>query len=257
MIAGSKGMSGAVYLNALGAYRAGAGLVRIYSSEANRMILQGQLPEAVITSYDLFDEREILKLLEWADVVCIGSGLGMSEKSRKILHTVVENVSVPCVIDADGLNILAENKKYMNALNDKEVILTPHMKEFSRLTGKSVKEIRDNRMEILREFTEETQFTCILKDAGSLIRSGRGRIYQNPSGCAAMAKAGSGDVLAGIVSGFLSQGVRPETAALLGTYLHGKAGEYAAEKKGRYSILAHEIAENLGNAITELEEQTS
>lgn len=257
MIAGSKGMSGAAYLNALGAYRAGAGLVKIYTAEENRVILQGQLPEAVITTYELFDERELLKLLNWADTVCIGSGLGMSEKSRKILRTVIENTEVPCVIDADGLNLIAENKKYKNVLRERKVILTPHMKEFSRLTGKSVEEIQNNRSDILRTYTKETGVTCILKDARTLVLSGNKRICVNPSGCAAMAKAGSGDVLAGIVTGFLAQGVKEEDAAVLGAYLHGRAGEYAARVRGRYSILAREIADNLGGVIGELEDETA
>lgn len=257
MIAGSKGMSGAAYLNALGAYRAGAGLVRIYTAEENRVILQEQLPEAVITTYELFDERELLKLLNRADTVCIGSGLGMSEKSRKILRTVIENAEVPCVIDADGLNLIAENKKYKDMLRKKKIILTPHMKEFSRLTGKSVEEIQSGRSDILRAFTKETGVTCILKDARTLILSGNNRICINPSGCAAMAKAGSGDVLAGIVTGFLAQGVKEEDAAVLGAYLHGRAGEYAASVRGRYSILAREIADNLGAVIGELEDETA
>lgn len=257
MISGSRGMSGAAYLNALGAYRMGAGLVRIYSPEANRMILQGQLPEAVITAYELYDEREIIKLLEWADAVCIGSGIGTGEKARKILHTVAENVSVPCVIDADGLNLLSESRKYIKLLKGKEVILTPHIKEFSRLTGKTVEEIRNDRPGILRDFTESTELTCILKDAATLTLSGNGRIYANPSGCAAMAKAGSGDVLAGIVTGLLAQGAGTCKAAVLGAYLHGRAGEAAAEKKGRYSILARDIADHLKDAVGELEGQKS
>lgn len=255
LIAGSKGMAGAAYLNALGAYRMGAGLVRIYTAEENRAILQGQLPEAVVTAYESVDEEEMIRLLGWADAVCIGSGIGVNEKSRKILHTVTEHVSVPCVIDADGLNLLAENKKYMEALKGKEVILTPHMMEFSRLTGKSLQEIRNDRMGVLRSFTEKEEVTCILKDARTMILSGKGRVCVNVSGCAAMAKAGSGDVLAGITAGLLAQGTAIETAGILGAYLHGKAGEYAAARKGQYSILAREIAESLGDAITELEGQ--
>ena len=255
IIAGSKGMSGAAYLNALGAYRMGAGLVRVYSPEENRTILQGQLPEAVITAYKLYDKQEIIELLEWADAVCIGSGIGVSEISQKILHTVAENVSAPCVVDADGLNLLAENKKYIKILRGKEVILTPHMKEFSRLTGKSVNEIRGDRMGILRNFVEMEEVTCILKDSATMILSPGGRICVNSSGCEAMAKAGSGDVLTGIVAGLLAQGAAVKTAGMLGAYLHGKAGEHAAAEKGHYSILAREIAERLGDAITELEGQ--
>src|SRR5699024_8709823 len=107
--AGSRGMAGAAYLAALAAYRTGAGLVQIYTPEENRTILQTLLPEAIIRCYDFFDERELLRLLDWADVVSIGSGLGTSDKSRRILQTTLENVHVPCVVDADGLNLLAEH----------------------------------------------------------------------------------------------------------------------------------------------------
>ncbi len=249
IIAGSRGMSGAAYLNGLGAYRMGAGLVRIYTSEENREILQGQLPEAVITAYELFDERELLRLLEWADVVCIGSGIGTTEKAWKLVRTTLENVTVPCVIDADGLNLLGEHKKYISKLKGKEIIITPHIKEFSRLTGKTVEKIKACRVKELGEFTEKTGITCILKDAVTLIRTGCKRTCVNLSGSAAMAKAGSGDVLAGITAGLLAQGLACYEAAILGTYLHGRAGEYAAEEKGIYSILARDIAENIGEVV--------
>lgn len=251
VIAGSRGMSGAAYLNALGAYRMGAGLVRIYTAEENRVILQGQLPEAVITTYDLYDEREILRLLGWADVVCIGSGIGTVEKSWKIVRTVIENVTVPCVIDADGLNLLAEHKKYIRHIMSKKIIVTPHMKEFSRLIGTTVEEIKNDRMKALREFTEKTDVTCVLKDAVTIVQTGGKRACVNLSGNAALAKAGSGDVLAGITAGLLAQGLSCHEAAVLGACIHGRAGECAAEEKGIYSILAREIAENIGEVIKE------
>jgi len=257
LIAGSKGMSGAAYLNALGAYRIGAGLVRIYTAEENRVILQGQIPEAIITTYDFFDEHELLRLLDWADVVCIGSGIGTSEKSRRILKTTLENVEVPCVIDADGLNLIAEHRRYLQELPHKNVILTPHMKEFSRLTGIEIETIKERRQEVLREFTAKTGFTCILKDARTFILSGDGRVHVNLSGCAAMAKAGAGDVLAGIAAGLLAQGLCVSDAAVLGSYLHGCAGEYAAKEIGSYGVLAREIAGALGKATSSLERYKS
>lgn len=249
MIAGSRGMSGAACFNALGAYRVGAGLVRIYTAEENRTILQTQLPEAIVTAYDSFDEHELLRLLDWADVVCIGSGIGTSETSRRLLQTVLENVEVPCVIDADGLNLLAKHWEYLAKRRTGKVILTPHMKEFSRLTGKSVGEIRADRAKLLRDFTAKAEVTCILKDARTLILSGDGKLYVNLSGCAAMAKAGAGDVLAGVVAGLLAQGLSAEEAAVLGAYLHGRAGEYAEQEIGSYSVMAGEIAGALGNVI--------
>ena len=249
VIAGSKGMSGAAYLNALSAYRMGAGLVRIYTPEVNRAILQQILPEAIVTSYDSYDEEELIELLSWADVVCVGSGLGTGEDSVRIMHAVMKHVNVPCVVDADGLNILARNLKYLEQIGDKAFVFTPHMKEFSRLTGKSVEEIRMARMDVLREFTEDHGVTCVLKDARTVILSKNGRAYVNLSGTSALAKAGSGDVLAGMIAALLAQGLGCSEAALLGVYLHGCAGECAAEKMGCYSILARDIADAIGKAV--------
>ena len=129
VIAGSKGMSGAAFLNAMAAYRMGAGLVQIYTEESNRIILQALLPEAIITTYTEFDKEEVKRLLSHADAVCIGSGLSRSKTAKKILKTVLSNVEVACVIDADGLNLLAEHLKYTEYLTEGRFILTPHMKE--------------------------------------------------------------------------------------------------------------------------------
>lgn len=256
LIAGSRGMSGAAYLNALGAYRMGAGLVRIYTPEENRSILQNRLPEAVITPYgprNRSDEK-VEDLLKWADVVCIGSGIGTGRDAYKLLKTVLTYVKVPCVIDADGLNLLAENPKLKRLLCGKEILLTPHVKEFARLSGMEVPEVKKDRGNALRRYVDGMTgagCTCILKDSRSLIYQKGKRLCVNTSGCAAMAKGGSGDVLAGIVTALLAQGPGTYEAAVLGAYLHGRAGEYAAEKMGAYSILAGEIADALGLVIKE------
>lgn len=252
MIAGSKGMSGAAYLNALAAYRTGAGLVRIYTPEDNRIVLQQQLPEAIITCYDTYREEELLSLLNWADVVCIGSGIGQEGTAERILLSVIRNCRVPCVIDADGLNLFSAHRKELEKGASLQAVLTPHIKEFARLTKREVSEIQGDRVRFLREFVSESGFTCVLKDARTMILSKDGRLCVNLSGCSAMAKAGSGDVLAGVIAGLLAQGLTENTAAVLGTYLHGRAGEAAAEEIGDYSILAREIAGRLGRVMKEM-----
>lgn len=255
IVAGSKGMSGAAYLNAKAAYKAGAGLVQIYTPEDNRIILQELLPEAIVKTYDFFDEGELLRLLKWADTVCIGSGLGTSEKSKKILKTTLENVSVPCLIDADGLNLIAEHRKYIDRMPHNNFIITPHMKEMSRLTGYSVEELKSRRMEILKEFTEKHQVTCVLKDSSTVVASYGERTYINRSGNASMAKAGTGDVLAGIVAGLMAQGAKCYEAGILGAYLHGRAGDHARRDKGSYSVMAGDLTEYLSEAFKEQEEK--
>ena len=255
IIAGSKGMSGAAYLNAKAAYKAGAGLVQIYTPEDNRIILQELLPEAIVKTYDFFDEGELIRLLKWADTVCIGSGMGTSEKSKKILKTTLENLSVPCLIDADGLNLIAEHRKYMDRIPHDHLIITPHMKEMSRLTGISVLELKSRRMEILKEFTEKHHITCVLKDSSTVVESPGERAYINRSGNASMAKAGAGDVLAGIVAGLMAQGMDCQEAGILGTYLHGRAGDLARREKGSYSVMAGDLIEYLSEAFKEQEEK--
>ncbi|MGN1167637.1 MAG: NAD(P)H-hydrate dehydratase [Lachnospiraceae bacterium] len=241
IIAGSKGMSGAAYFNAKSAYMSGAGLVRIYTPEENRVILQQLLPEAIITTYDAYCEEELLKLIKWADVVCIGSGIGMGIVSQNILKTTLEQCEVPCVIDADGLNLLAEHADYLGLVRHHKYILTPHMKEMSRLCNISVEDIKKDRLNVLKEFTEETDFTCVLKDSRTLTGKKGERTVLNCSGNSCMAKAGSGDILAGVITGFLAQGMLPYDAAVLGTFIHGRSGDLARKEKGSYSVLAEDL----------------
>lgn len=255
VIAGSKGMAGAAYLNAHAAYMAGAGLVRIYTSSDNREILQTLLPEAIITTYEEYNKEELLSLLTWADSVCIGSGLGMSRLSEKILKTVIEYVKVPCLIDADGLNLLAENNNYLNQMAERRFVITPHMKEMSRLTGISVEELKADRIQILKDFISRYRITCVLKDSRTLIASEEKGIRMNLTGNSAMAKAGSGDVLAGVISGWMVQGKEAEDAAELGTYIHGLSGDLAKFEKGVYSVMARDLIEYISKALMKLEEE--
>lgn len=255
VIAGSKGMAGAAYLNAHAAYMTGAGLVRIYTSSDNREILQTLLPEAIITTYEEYNKEELLSLLTWADSVCIGSGLGMSRLSEKILKTVIEYVKVPCLIDADGLNLLAENKNYLNQMAERRFVITPHMKEMSRLTGTPVEELKADRIQILKDFISRYRITCVLKDSRTLIASEEKGIRMNLTGNSAMAKAGSGDVLAGVISGWMVQGKEAEDAAELGTYIHGLSGDLAKFEKGVYSVMVRDLIEYISKALMKLEEE--
>lgn len=255
VIAGSKGMAGAAYLNAHAAYMTGAGLVRVYTSSDNREILQTLLPEAIITTYEEYNKEELLSLLTWADGVCIGSGLGMSRLSEKILKTVIEYVKVPCLIDADGLNLLAENNNYLNQMAERRFVITPHMKEMSRLTGTPVEELKADRIQILKDFISRYRITCVLKDSRTLIASEENGIRMNLTGNSAMAKAGSGDVLAGVISGWMVQGKEAEDAAELGTYIHGLSGDLAKFEKGVYSVMARDLIEYISKALMKLEDE--
>ncbi len=260
MISGSEGMAGAAYLNAKAAYLSGAGLVRIYTPKENRIILQQQLPEAIITAYTEYDSGELEKLLSWADTVCIGSGLGRGEISERIVKKVLSEVKVPCLVDADGLNILAEHEEYLALFNKDRtdaniMVLTPHMKEMSRLLNESVDRIKAQRMKLLKEYAGRMSCTCVLKDSRTVTVSPDQGSYVNRSGNAAMAKAGSGDVLAGVISGLMAQGLSGHSAGVLGTYLHGRAGDHARRRLGSYSVLAGDLLSCLSEAFKELEEE--
>ena len=231
MIAGSKGMSGAAYLSAKAAYAVGAGLVQIYTHEENRVILQQLLPEAIITTYDTFDSEQLEKLIQWADLIGIGCGLGKSDTAERVMQYTLKRALVPCVVDADGINILSKHMEWIEETNAL-IVLTPHMKEMSRMLQCSVKELIEQRMEKLHAFVERYKVVCVLKDARTLVAKEHQNTYLNLSGNAAMAKAGSGDVLAGVIVGILAQQCEPYTSACLGVFLHGLAGDMARDKKG-------------------------
>ena len=253
MITGSKGMAGASYLSAYAAYKCGAGLVRIYTPEDNRAVLQTLIPEAVMTTYTDFDKESIIEALNWADTVCIGCGLGTSNLSDKILETVIENVKVPLVIDADGINMLKDKLDKVNRL-DIPVIITPHIMEMSRLSDVSVREIKNNRFNIIRDFTDKNNIICVLKDARTVVTLKGMQYYINTSGNSSMAKGGSGDVLSGVISALIAQGGDPFKTTCLGVYLHGCEGDEAAKHHGRYSVIARELADSLETCILDIKE---
>ena len=239
------------YLVAKAAYVVGAGLVQIYTHEDNRMILQQLLPEAIITTYQEYDGKQLEALLGWADVIGIGSGLGTSNTSEKLVSYVMENCEKTCIVDADALNIISKNPHILRNKKAK-CIFTPHMKEMSRLTGKSVNEIIEQRIEILKSYVETNDVICALKDARTFVADGSDKIYLNLSGNSAMAKGGSGDVLTGIISGIAAQGATEFEAASLGVYLHGLTGDIAREKKGSYSVLASDLVDSISKILKEI-----
>ena len=248
MIAGSKGMSGAAYLSAKAAYAVGAGLVQIYTHEENRVILQQLLPEAIITTYDTFDSEQLEKLIQWADLIGIGCGLGKSDTAERVMQYTLKRALVPCVVDADGINILSKHMEWIEETNAL-IVLTPHMKEMSRMLQCSVRELIEQRMEKLHAFVERYKVVCVLKDARTLVAKEHRNTYLNLSGNAAMAKAGSGDVLAGVIVGILAQQCEPYTSACLGVFLHGLAGDMARDKKGTYSVLASDLVAEISSVL--------
>lgn len=250
LVAGSRGMSGAAYLSAKAAYMAGAGLVQIYTSEDNRVILQQLLPEAIITTYEEYDAAVLKKLIQWADIIAAGSGLSLTETASRMVKTILQHAQVPCVLDADALNIISEHKEWLLEAAQ-PLILTPHMKEMARLSGCTVEQIKKDRFECATAFAKEYALVLVLKDARTLAVNKDEDVFLNTTGNCAMAKGGSGDVLTGILAGILAQKMTPYEAATLGVCLHGLAGDRARDKKGRYSVLAEDIIDGIGEVLHE------
>jgi NAD(P)H-hydrate epimerase len=256
VIAGAKNMAGAAYLSALAAYRTGAGLVKVFTPEENRLVIQTKLPEAILSTYDTewagaepeeFSEL-VMEQTGWADVIVLGPGLGQEEYAKNMVETVLSDAYVPIIMDADAINLAAENE-YLKGYFTENIILTPHVMEMSRLAGKTVGEIKADPVKAASEFSERYGLTCVLKDAATVTAGRDGKVFVNMSGTPAMAKGGSGDVLTGVIAGLIAIGMEECDAASLGVYVHGLAGEKAEAAVGTHSVLAGELADHLMEVI--------
>lgn len=245
VIAGSVNMAGAAIFTAKAAYRCGVGLVKVYTHEANRMIIQQSIPEALVSTYgNDIKKEQLIDEIQWADAVVIGPGLGQSSVAQKLVDIVREAASVPVVWDADALNILSQNTEEL-LLPHTEYILTPHLGEFSRLVDKSVFWIQNHFVESAIDFARTYDVVCVLKDFRTISANSYGMSYLNLSGNNGMATGGSGDVLAGIIGALLVQGINGIESAAFGAFIHGLAGDAAREKMGTHAVMASDIIESL------------
>lgn len=249
LVCGSVGMAGAAVLAAEAALRSGAGLARVITPEANRTILQTSLPEAVLTLY----EQEVPSLPP-ADGYVVGCGLGQSDEARQVLEAVLNlPCPVPTVLDADALNRIAAHPELWDSplLTHPErcIVLTPHPAEMARLTGRSVSDVLRDVPGAARALAAQRGVTVVLKDAHTVVAAPDGELYISAVGNAGMAKGGSGDLLAGIIGSLLTQcrlrlasgELTPAQVAAAGVYLHGAAGDLAAERLGEYSMIPSDI----------------
>lgn len=257
LIAGSRGMGGACLLAALSAFRAGAGMVRIFTASDNREALLKNIPEAIIDMYHddgqahlAQDEGAALMAgFEWADVVAVGPGLSMSEKARLIVEKTVACCGKPLVADADALNILAQDSALLEHFAfgsesggyGNEVVFTPHIGEFSRLAGCTAETVKKDIIACCRRFVEHYDVSLVCKDARTVVAKKGCPVYLNTSGNSGMATAGSGDVLTGVTAGLLAQQKSGYDAAVMGTYVHGLAGDIAKGRASAYYIMAQDI----------------
>ncbi|WP_258101557.1 NAD(P)H-hydrate dehydratase [Marinoscillum pacificum] len=249
LISGSKGKMGATVLSAKAAMRTGAGLLFVHAPCCGLDVLQTAVPEAMVIE----DEHtEVITEILPADnirVVAIGPGIGTGSLTVKAFKGLLDKVKDPIVIDADAINILAENRELLDVLPAGSV-LTPHPGEFKRLVG----EWKDDfeKLELLRNLCKTYKLNVVLKGAHSAVCDYHGIVYFNPTGNPGMATAGSGDVLTGVIAALMAQGLKSFDALKTGVYLHGLAGDLAEVKKGQYSLIASDIIDFLPEAFLKL-----
>lgn len=247
VVAGSKGKMGASILTTKSALKSGAGLVTALVPSTGYEIMQISVPEAMtITSKDDEFIGNIDIDLNTYKTIAIGPGLGMSVETIKALKSLLRKVTYPIVIDADAINIIGADRSILEEI-PKNSIFTPHIKEFDRLVGPSANSIQ--RIEKLKTFATRYNQVVVLKGAHTTISFPNGLVLFNSTGNPGMATAGSGDVLAGVIAGMLSQGLKSAQAAILGVYFHGLAGDFAKKELGVIGINATDIIKNIPKAI--------
>jgi ADP-dependent NAD(P)H-hydrate dehydratase / NAD(P)H-hydrate epimerase len=257
--AGAPGKTGAAAMTAISAMRSGAGLVTLCVPNSLNQVLEAQVLEAMTfplaetgdgvlkaSSYD-----DMIPLLADKKCLAVGPGIGTAEDTKKFIHRVIRETTIPIVIDADGLNCLAEN---VNLLKDLKTpaILTPHPGEMARLWGTSTADVQKDRIGCARRFAEEFNVHVVLKGAGTVIAQPDGRVFINPTGNPGMASGGMGDVLTGMIAGFVVQGFPIEAAIQAGVFLHGAAADALERNYGPVGYLASDVMGAIPEQINDL-----
>ncbi|NLC63876.1 MAG: NAD(P)H-hydrate dehydratase [Thermoanaerobacterales bacterium] len=259
ILAGSEGMTGAAALTGLSAARSGAGLVTVGIPKSLNEIMEVKLTEAMTMplhetknrSISIDALEEALAFVQKCDAVALGPGISLSEETKEFVKQFTALCPVPIVLDADGLNVLAENPEiFKRAIAP--LVITPHAGEMSRLLSKRVETIQNDRLTVVKEAAKKFECVTVLKGANTLIADSDGHVWINPTGNYGMATGGSGDVLTGIITAFLARGMKPVDAARAGVYIHGLSGDKAALAKGHISLIANDIIDNLAIALKEI-----
>ncbi|MBW1649786.1 MAG: NAD(P)H-hydrate dehydratase [Deltaproteobacteria bacterium] len=260
VIAGSAGKTGAAILTAKAAVRSGTGLVTIAIPKSINPIVESCVTEAM--TYPLPETSKktikantfniIKKLLKGKNCIAIGPGLGTENNTKKLIYRLIEDATLPMVIDADALNAISGNPEVLKKAKA-PLILTPHPKEMARLIKKDTSYVCKDKINAAKNFAGKYNAILILKGAGTVIAMPNGSVFINSTGNQGMASGGTGDVLTGIIAGFISQGYTPDISAIMGVYMHGAAGDAAACKKGFVGLIASDIIEALPYEIKKLE----
>lgn len=249
IIAGSYGKVGAAILATKAALRSGSGLVSAFVPKCGYALLQSSAPESMAMTANEENFLKGIPDLTRISAIGIGPGIGQESATGELLMHVLKNTSVPLVLDADALNLLAANPDWIQAI-PKGSILSPHVKEFERLFGEQKSALA--RLLRQQEVAQELGIYIVLKGHNSSIAFPDGRIFFNSTGNPGMATGGSGDVLTGLLTGLLAQSYTSEHAILLGVYLHGLAGDFARDQHGEEAMIASDIIEHFGSAFLKL-----
>jgi NAD(P)H-hydrate epimerase len=258
VIAGSRGKTGAAHLAAMGALRSGAGLVTVATPASCVSIVASMAPE--LMTEPLADAKtgtvvpsaiqSVLELQQ--DVIACGPGLGRGPAVAEFVRTLIERSTVPLVLDADALTVLAEDPSVLVGREERDVIITPHPGEMARLTGASIDEVQANRIQVAAEFAATRRLYVVLKGHRTIIATPEGHLFINPTGNAGMATGGTGDVLTGMIAAWLAQLLDAEAACRLAVFLHGAAGDIAESTHGQVSMIATDVIASLGDALKHL-----
>jgi len=262
VIAGSRGMTGAAALVSLAALRVGAGLVTLGIPQSLNPILEVKLTEVMTlplpeTEEGTISSKALDKINKFAcrcKALVLGPGLSTQEETKELVKKVMTSLKIPLVLDADGINALIENIELITRY-PAPIIITPHPGELSKLLSLSIPEVQKDRILSSRILAEKTQKVVILKGARTVITDEQGNSWVNSTGNPGMASGGSGDVLSGMIGGFLVQGIDPPMAAKVGVYLHGLAGDLAVKEKEQLSLIAGDILENIPRTIRSLKNE--
>lgn len=249
LVAGGRGRAGAAVLAARACVRSGAGLCTAHVPADALAILQISVPEAMCHADPHADHISQPPPLEQAQAVGVGPGIGTHDDTARMLKRLIQEIASPLVIDADGLNILSENKTWLGFL-PANTVLTPHPKEFDRLAGPSANSME--RLQRARDMAVKWRCVIVMKGAFTAVCDPLGNVHFNPTGNPGMAKGGSGDALTGLITGLLAQGVPVVGAALLGTFVHGLAGDHAAAAIGTDGMNTGDLVAHLPAAFRQL-----
>lgn len=253
LIAGSEGKSGAAILAARSCLRSGVGLLHVHLPGSASISIQTAVPEAMLSLDQSSTHFTRIPDLSNFDAIGIGPGIGKEDDTVRALKLLIQEVKYPMIFDADALNILSENKTWL-AFLPAGSILTPHPKEFERLVGKWSDSFE--RLHLQKELSAKYNLIIVVKGAYTTITDPMGECWFNSTGNPGMATGGSGDVLTGIILGLLAQGYHPIEAAKLGVFIHGLAGDIAADEWGYESLIAGDITENIGKAFKKLHDSS-